>query len=79
MENSDQSAFPVTKEILDLAGSGTDPFGLTKREYFAGLAMQGLLERFTIGQLMGNESVLVADCALKLADALLAELSNKQK
>lgn len=44
--------------------------GLTKREYFAGLAMQGMLAG-------GNYSELeVASCAVNLADDLLIQLEN---
>lgn len=39
MENSEQSAFP----ILETDTTHPVSLGLTKREYFAGLAMQGLL------------------------------------
>jgi hypothetical protein len=46
--------------------------GLTKREYFAGLAMQGLLS---------NDLPVrgVAKCALEYADALLGELEKCEK
>ena len=44
--------------------------GLSKREYFAGLAMQGMLAG-------GNYSELeVASCAVNLADDLLIQLQN---
>jgi len=39
MENGKQGAFPKRAD-------GAPQTGLTKREYFAGLAMQGLLTRF---------------------------------
>lgn len=44
--------------------------GLTKREYFAAAAMQGLLA--------GDEHYIptVAEYAVKFADAVLAELDN---
>jgi len=43
---------------------------LTKREYFAGLAMQGIIAS-------GNYSELeVASCAVNLADELLNQLEN---
>ena len=44
--------------------------GLTKREYFAGLAMQGLLSKF------GSGDITVAKDAVIYADALLAELER---
>jgi hypothetical protein len=48
--------------------------GLTKREYFAGLAMQGLL--VNIGRNTCYTEGDVADLAVKSADALLAELAK---
>ena len=46
-----------------------DNKGLTKREYFAGLAMQGLVDRHI------NYEV-VAEYAVEYADALLKELDR---
>jgi hypothetical protein len=46
-------------------------FGLTKREYFAALAMQGLIES---GHLT---SEVTAKSAVEYADALLLELANE--
>jgi hypothetical protein len=44
--------------------------GLTKREYFAGLAMQGIIAS-------GNYSEIEAPCcAVNLADELLKQLQN---
>lgn len=45
--------------------------GLTKREYFAGLAMQGLLSS---NRLNTNNMDAYAQTAVKYADALLNEL-----
>ena len=47
--------------------------GLTKREHFAGLAMQGLMSADTSFQMSRYE---VAFEAVKQADALLAELED---
>ena len=47
--------------------------GLSKREYFAGLAMQGL---FADPGTVGNSSEDMAKYAVKAADALLAELNK---
>jgi hypothetical protein len=44
--------------------------GLTKREYFAGLAMQGILAS---GSYSEEE---IATCAVNLADDLLIQLQN---
>jgi len=50
--------------------------GLTKREYFAGLAMQGLLA--TTHKYGPNYSSISID-AVKFADALLAELEKTEQ
>lgn len=50
--------------------------GLTKREYFAALAMQGLLANHGTERRVYHESV--ASEAVKSADALLNELSKPQ-
>jgi len=58
--------------------------GLTKREYFAGLAMQGLLTR--VSSRHGNEldlgileSKRIASESVYMADALLSELEAEQE
>ncbi len=43
--------------------------GLTKREYFAGLAMKGVIAN-------SSNAGFVASLSVKLADALLAELDK---
>lgn len=51
--------------------------GLTKREYFAGVAMQGLLANQTIAQFAGADlAKAVTNSAVQYADALLAALNN---
>ena len=62
----DEPAFPVPE--LGVAD------GLTKREYFAGLAMQGIL---SCRGLSYHEELLSLH-AIKIADALLAELEKTQ-
>jgi len=47
--------------------------GLTKREYFAAKAMQGMLAHETIG--LRNEGI-IAQLAVKQADALIAALNE---
>lgn len=55
----------------------TGDFGLTKREYFAAMAMQGLIQRgFTE---FGNYETAYASLATKYADALLAALENSDE
>lgn len=55
--------------------------GLTKREYFAALAMQGLLSNQTVNQILcGNNDMsvpdLIAEYSVNYAEALLVELSK---
>jgi hypothetical protein len=55
--------------------------GLTKREYFAAMAMQGICTPCIAGSHNANnaqESQFKAEMAVRLADALIAEL-NKEK
>lgn len=61
--NAAQPAFPHSRDVIR--------DGLTKREYFAGLAMQGYIAR-------GNayDAPVVAQRCAELADALLAELAK---
>jgi hypothetical protein len=73
MKNGKQGAFPKRAD-------GSPQTGLTKREYFAGLAMQGLLTRFkqegkldtclTIfeNKRIASESVIMADNILEALD-----------
>lgn len=60
----------------DVSSSG----GLTIRQHFASLAMQGLLVRYKIDQRFGNSESfpMVAEMSVQQADALIAEL-NKEK
>lgn len=69
MTNPNESAFET--------GTFTDPDkrGLTKREWFAGLAMQGLACSHTFGA--ENEAYIL--CAVTLADLLIAELNKELK
>lgn len=65
MENGKQGAFPKRAD-------GAPQTGLTKREYFAGLAMQGM----AMSDLKFED---IAHDAVKIADALLAELEKTEK
>ena len=51
--------------------------GLSKREYFAGLAMQSFLSYQNLARAGGNQ-IQVAKDALLFADALLEELSKNE-
>lgn len=71
MKNQNKPAFSVA-----LKDNGNalhkDAMGLTKREYFAAMAMQGI-----IGKLNVHEYKDMAEYAVNAADALLAKLSNE--
>lgn len=56
-------------------GAEGDP-GLTKREYFAGLAMQGLLSNWEALIRMGFRANEVEKFAIERADGLLKELAK---
>lgn len=68
MENGNKIAFPN--------GLNTDEDfnGLTKREYFAGLAMQGLSVYASNGK---PDFTMIAKMSVELADELLKQLENK--
>jgi hypothetical protein len=79
MENGKQGAFAMIDTNL-----GFTQVGLTKREYFAGLAMQGLLTR--VPKRHGGETDLGVDEekrivfeSVSIADALLAELEKTKE
>lgn len=67
--NACASAFPNKIERRD----GTwHEYGLTKREYFAGLAMQGIMVNVGINGLDFYRSDEIAEAAIKIADDLLS-------
>ena len=71
MNNADMPAQPVKLSYGKAYPWDFDNSGLTKREHFAGLAMQGLLAHY------GNANAeSCAPCAVALADALLKELES---
>lgn len=74
MENSNQ---PITP-ILDMNANLSNLIGLTKREYFAGLAIQGLLANSYISEQIRNcdNKNWIAREALENADKLLKQLEN---
>lgn len=70
MKNGDQPAHPSVE------GRYT---GLTKREYFAAMAMQGLCHsRDESGDLVAHGYDWIASESVKIADALLTELLKQQ-
>lgn len=71
--NGQHSANPIVADFDVLQE------GLTKREYFAGLAMQNIINRYNPwedGDFDSSEYEICAENAVGLADALLKELSK---
>ena len=92
MKKQNKPAFPVEVSIDEngnLRGSQTSNFsgyetGLTKREYFASKAMQGLLSnpewmKEYKGEKYLMQRDILADIAIKTADNLLSKLSNEEE
>ena len=81
MDNKTSLAFPHT---FTYGKSTTIHFGLTKREYFAALAMQGVLSHESFFERMcsegGDNRMInkVSVAAVNMADALLQELSKEK-
>lgn len=90
MSNKDEQASPVLAPSKSALLDGSYISGLTKREYFTAMAMQGLLSAvysskemlndFTQDKLHSRSHVTgckaVSDNAIAYADALLEELSK---
>jgi hypothetical protein len=76
MSKANEPAFPVFRGDLSHYAC------LTKREYVAAMAMQGILASPAMRQLVvtygvGKEAeIALAKCCISLADALLAELEK---
>ena len=66
-ENKNTPAYPQNVNFKDCE---IDFYGLTKREYFAGLAMQGM----AMSDLKFED---IAHDSVKMADALIKELDKK--
>jgi hypothetical protein len=69
MENGNKTAFPKRAD-------GAPQTGLTKREYFAGLAMQAMVSKENYD--IDYDFIRTARKSIKLADALLKELEKKE-
>jgi hypothetical protein len=85
MNNSDMPAMPCTFQTPEddlLAGGGADipewtiSGGLTKREHFAGLALQGILANNHYQEPRRTKLEGMAIDAVAAADALLKELDK---
>lgn len=77
MENSDNPAFPMVNPKYD-GNWNKEPIinGLTKREYFAGLAMQGILSGNDYRPDIENHLKAIAAYSIIVADALLKQLKK---
>lgn len=64
MKNRNKSALPIV-------GSGVKQYGLTKREYFVGLAMLGLLSNPSTEGLATDQ---ICDDAISYGDGILEAL-----
>lgn len=80
MENKNQPVSPATIHKVKGNDIETVSFpGLSKREYIAGLALQGLLSSFTAKAAhggWGTEIKETASVAIKYADELLKQLEK---
>ena len=77
MKNADKPINPVLTQSPSLQNDTS--LELTKREYFAGLAMQGLISSCDWNITIFNERLTEAtsENAIKLADELLKQLEEK--
>jgi hypothetical protein len=73
MSNGNDMAFPVVLETTRTPND-SEQLGLTKREYFAAMAMQGLLATETADDSFTGTTV--AKRSVAFADALLARLAE---
>lgn len=71
--NSQDSAFGFTGMLVK---EKIYEAGLSKREYLAAMAMQGILANSEIAK--NNRNLNIEEAALKFADSLIIEL-NKEK
>jgi hypothetical protein len=74
MKNADMPAMPCDGWESKLEGG--EAIGLSKREYFAGLAMQGICANSQENSPAGDWQTVARDAA-RAADALLAELEKE--
>ncbi|MFM7853892.1 MAG: hypothetical protein ACKO96_18700 [Flammeovirgaceae bacterium] len=70
MKNGDKKAHPFINK------NGDDEHGLTKREYFAAMAMQGLLANNDSWSC--DTASCVAEFSVRLADELLKQLEDEK-
>jgi len=72
------AAYPIDAETERATyRDGYGSAGLTKREHFAALAMQGLLAKGAAAYMSASEYAAVADWSVEQADALIAALNKE--
>lgn len=80
MTNGNDPAGSITAELLDRCGEvNFSPFGLTKREKFAAMAMQGFLSNPKISEDPKSGEKLrqgLASASILCADALIEALNK---
>lgn len=74
--NKTRSAFPTRQEDV-CCSEGVKFSGLTKREYFAVKAMQGILSSRGLQRALNQDRIALEDCAVDYADRLLSALEKK--
>lgn len=82
IKNGDLPVTPITADKLHESTCGhgyweRSSMGLTKREYFAAMAMQGMLNGMMCNA-DGRHLMLISEKSVKAADALLAELEKNK-
>lgn len=75
MEIENQNAYPVT--IEDNGNPSVTHLGLTKREYFAAMAMQGMLSNITQGYGKPNVNEAAMDERLKTEQEFIDDVAIK--
>ncbi len=70
MKKSDKCVFPIKIDGYQ------EEFGLTKREYFAAMAMQGIMANPNCEPMTPEHFKNIASDALNIADTLLEGLSK---
>ena len=80
MNNSDMPAMPVTDSNGPFMQPAGPSVGLTKREHFAAMAMQGLLSNPNLVHYSGTDDKAdrVRDMAVNYADGLLKALEESK-
>ena len=64
-----------TNPNADAFASSTEK-GLSKREYFASMAMQGLITKYNLKT--PEDQQIIAQLSIELADSLITELNFRQ-